>query len=94
MKLLSVNEISQSHLNAGKALGEQIINTRSLRLNNSEQKSMITNICSLHLNELGVRMHNYHSLVPSNEKRIVVNSLRNLNLALILTAEQNMWIFQ
>ena len=34
-------------------------------------------------------MHNYHSLAPSHEKRIDVGSLSNLNLTLILTAEQN-----
>ena len=33
-------------------------------------------------------MHDYHSLVPSHEKRIVVGSWINLNLTLILTAEQ------
>ena len=35
-------------------------------------------------------MHNYHSLVQSHEKRIVVGSLINLNLTLRLTAEQNL----
>ena len=59
------------------------------KCNNSAYESIITNIRSLHLNEFGVRMHNYHSLVPSHEKRIVIDSLRNLNLTLILTAEQN-----
>ena len=34
-------------------------------------------------------MHNYHSLVPSHQKRIVVGSLRNLNLTLILAAEHH-----
>ena len=31
--LLSVDEVSHSHLNAGEALGERIMNTRSLHLN-------------------------------------------------------------
>ena len=39
-------------------------------------------------------MRNYHSLDPSHEKRIVVGILININLSLILTAEQNIWIFQ
>ena len=39
-------------------------------------------------------MHNYHTLVPSHEKRIVVGSLRNFILTLILTAEVNIWIVQ
>ena len=39
-------------------------------------------------------MHNYHSVVPSHEKRIVVGSLRNLNLTLMFTAEQKIWTFQ
>ena len=83
------------HLTAGEALDERIINTRSLYLNNSNAyESIFTNFRSLHLNEFGVRMHNYHSLVPSHEKRIVVGSLRNLYLTLILTAEQNIWSFQ
>ena len=42
---------------------------------------------------LGVRMHNYHSLTSSHENWIVVGSLRNLNLTLIFTAEQNIKLF-
>ena len=33
----------------------------------------IFNTSSLHVNEFRVRLHNYHSLVPSHEKRIVVS---------------------
>ena len=43
------------------------------------------------MNEFGVRMH---SLVSSHENWIVVGSLRNLILKHIVTAEQNIWIFQ
>ena len=32
-----------------------------------------------------VRKHNYHSFVPSHEKRIAIGSLRNLNLPLIFS---------
>ena len=85
MKLLSVDEVSYSHLNAG----ERIINTRSLHFNNSAYESIIKHICSLHLNEFGVRRHNYHSLVSSHERQIAVGNLRNLNLPLVVTAEQN-----
>ena len=46
------------------------------------------NTRSLHLNEFGVRIHKYHTLVPSHEKQIVVGSLRNLILTLTVTAEQ------
>ena len=81
-------------MNAGEAFGERIINTRSRHLNNSAYESIFTNIRSLNLNEFGVRMHNYHSLVSPHEKRIVVGSLRYLNLTLIPTAEQNIRIFQ
>ena len=56
---LSVYEVSYSHLNAGEALGERIINTRSLHFNNSAYESIITHICSLHLNEFDVRIPNY-----------------------------------
>ena len=48
--LLSVDEVSHSHLNADEVLRERIIT-----------------ILSLHLNDVGVRMHNYHSLVPLHE---------------------------
>ena len=61
------DEVSHSHLNAGEAVGERISNTHSLHLNNSAYESIITNIRSLHFNEFGVRMQNYHSLVPSHE---------------------------
>ena len=39
-----------------ETLRERIIKTHSLHLNNSAHKSIITNIRSLHLNELRVRM--------------------------------------
>ena len=35
-------QVSQSHLNAGEALGERIINTRWLHINNSAYESIIT----------------------------------------------------
>ena len=41
-QLLSVDECSHSHLNAGEALGERIIHTRSLHLNNSAYESINT----------------------------------------------------
>ena len=78
--LLSVGEVSRSHLNAGNALGERIFSTHSLHLNNSAYESIITNILSVHLNDVSERKNNYHSLVPLHEKRIVVGSLRNLYL--------------
>ena len=81
------------HLNADEALGERIINTPSLPLKNSSYESTITNIRSFHLNEFRVRMHIYHSLVPSHEKRIVVGILRILNLTLILTANKKSEFF-
>ena len=78
--LLSVGEVSHSHLNAGEALGERIISTHSLHFNNLAYESKNTNILWVHLNDVSERKNNYHSLVPSHEKRIVVGSLRNLNL--------------
>ena len=38
----SVDEVSHSHLNASEALGERIINIRSLHLNNSAYECIIT----------------------------------------------------
>ena len=40
-KLLSVDEVSHSHLNVGEILGERIINTRSLHLNDSAYECII-----------------------------------------------------
>ena len=39
--LLSVDEVLYSHLNVGQALGERIVNTRSLHLNNSAYEYII-----------------------------------------------------
>ena len=38
IQLLSVDEVSHPHLNAGEALNERIINTHSLHFNNSGQR--------------------------------------------------------
>ena len=68
-----------------KALGERIIDTHSLHLNNSAYESIITNIRSLHLNDVSVRM----IITTRSFHRMGIElSTANLNLTLILTAEQ------
>ena len=66
VQLLSVDEVSHSHLNSGEALGERIVTTRSHHLNLADE-SIITNFRSLRLNGVSVRMHIYHSLIQSPE---------------------------
>ena len=77
-----------------KLSANEKFNTHSHRLNKLAYESIITNNRSLHLNDVSVRMHNYHSLIPPLERWIVVDSLKTLILTILVTAEQNIWFFQ
>ena len=94
LSLLSAQLITEPVYTVFKSRSKAIITTKRIRsfaiaFECRRNSRRIINTRLLHLNEFGVRKHKYHSLVPSHGKRIVVDSLRNLNLTLTLTAEQN-----